>query len=114
MMEFYFPTEFGEQLAFFAAAASILLGLVLVAWPARMVETGLRSAGGMLAALGVTCLLFAQPMLYLGFGFASAGAALGSLVGLAVSPGRRRRDGLLLVVYALLAVPPLLYVFGLI
>ena len=28
-MEFYFPTEFGEQLAFFAAVVSSLIGLVV-------------------------------------------------------------------------------------
>ncbi len=33
IMEFYFPTEFGERLAFFAVAFTALLGLVVMLAP---------------------------------------------------------------------------------
>lgn len=114
-MEFYFPTEPGEQLAFFAAAAGILLGLALMLGPRIIAgDAGFRAEGGMLAGLGAACLLFAQPMLYLGFSAALVAAALGLLVALAVTPGGRARLSLLLVAHLALAAPPALYVLAMV
>lgn len=75
-MEFYFPTEFGEQLAFWAAAISAVIGLVVMFAPGltfRMFGLSylsdrrdglvlLRSSlGGFYLGFGASALLLAQP-----------------------------------------------------
>ncbi|SMC77274.1 hypothetical protein SAMN05880593_106155 [Rhizobium sp. RU36D] len=126
IMEFYFPTEFGERLAFFAAAFTALLGLVVMLAPGMAfaflgLQTkdgrpeGLaegRSAGGFLLGISLAALLLAQPMIYLAFGSAVGLAAFGRLLSIMSDRGSVMGNILFLVVQICVAALPLGYVFG--
>ncbi|THV22409.1 DUF4345 domain-containing protein [Peteryoungia ipomoeae] len=127
-MEFYFPTEPGEQLAFLAATIMALVGcFVLLAPGLAMRMAGLdiregrndgygavRSAGGLLAGFCGTALLLAQPMVYLALG-AALGLSVFSRILSIMSDGRSSwRVVPPLVVQAATAALVLSYVFGLI
>ncbi|KQO73730.1 hypothetical protein [Rhizobium sp. Leaf262] len=126
-MEFYFPTEFGEQLAFSAAAASAIIGLVIMFAPGltfrffglsylsdrRDGMVLLRSSlAGFYLGFGGSALLLAQPMVYLAFGISFAIAVFGAVLSILSDGGATIRNCLLLVVHTALAALPLMYVFG--
>ncbi len=128
-MEFYFPTELGEQLAFGAAVLSSLIGLLVMFAPMitfrlfGLQVTGERRDGlvlirsslaGFYLGLGVSALLLAQPMVYLAFGAAFALAVFGALLSILSDGGATLRNLLLMVVHVVLAAFPLMYVFGLV
>lgn len=128
-MEFYFPTETGEQLAFGAAAFAALLGLVAMFLPgsvlrllrlvsAREGYEGFIVARSGLAGLylggGLPALLLAQPMVYMAFGITMIIATFGAVLSILSDNGVTIRNCLLLVVNILLTTLPLLYVFGIV
>ncbi|WHA41483.1 DUF4345 domain-containing protein [Agrobacterium larrymoorei] len=127
-MEFYFPTELGEQLAFSAAVFSSLIGLVIMFAPMitfRLfgLQLGDRRDGlvlirsslaGFYLGFGTTALLLAQPMVYLAFGASFALAAFGAVLSILSDGGATMRNLLLLVVHLILSALPLAYVFGLV
>ncbi|MBN7806121.1 DUF4345 domain-containing protein [Agrobacterium rosae] len=127
-MEFYFPTEFGEQMAFVAAAVSAIIGLFIMFAPGVTFRLfGLQfmtdrrdglvllrsSLGGFYLGFGATALLLAQPMVYLAFGASFALAVFGAILSILSDGGATMRNCLLLVVHSVLAALPLMYVFGL-
>lgn len=126
-MEFYFPTEFGEQLAFGAAAFTALIGALAMFAPGLTLKFfaleplnmrpegfgAVRSAGGLSVGYSATALMLAQPTLYLAFGAAMALAAFGQILSIMSDCGTTLRNMLLLVVEVILAAMPLSYVFGL-
>ncbi|MGV1872276.1 DUF4345 domain-containing protein [Agrobacterium rosae] len=127
-MEFYFPTEFGEQMAFVAAAVSAIIGLFIMFAPGVTFRLfGLQfmtdrrdglvllrsSLGGFYLGFGATALLLAQPMVYLAFGASFALAVFGAILSILSDGGATVRNCLLLVVHSVLAALPLMYVFGL-
>ncbi|UJW75209.1 AGROH133_08824 family phage infection protein [Rhizobium sp. SL42] len=127
-MEFYFPTEFGEQLAFLSAAATTLIGCFILFAPGITLHIlglvrrderpeGLgaaRSVGGLIIGFSATPILVAQEAVYLAFGSALALAAFGRVLSIMSDRGSTWRNMLFLVVEAMLAALPLAYVFGLI
>ena len=127
-MEFYFPTELGEQLAFSAAVLSSLIGLVVMFAPMITVRLfglplgdrrdGLvlirSSFAGFYLGFGATALLLAQPMVYLAFGASFALAAFGAVLSILSDGGATMRNLLLLVVHMILSGLPLAYVFALV
>jgi hypothetical protein len=128
-MEFYFPTEFGEQLAFGAALFSAIIGLVIMFAPGLTFRLfGLQFAGerrdslvlirsslaGFYLGFGASALLLAQPMVYLAFGASFALAVFGGVLSILSDGGATVRNCLLLVVHSVLAALPLIYVFGLV
>ncbi|MDE1993510.1 MAG: DUF4345 domain-containing protein, partial [Rhizobiaceae bacterium] len=76
-MDFYFPTDLGEQLAFCAAAFTALIGLIMMFAPGytyRFLGINVRegrtdaygagrSTGGFYLGLGLVAILLAQPMI---------------------------------------------------
>lgn len=126
-MEFYFPTETGEQLAFVAAASTALIGCFVLFAPGLTLRLlglaisgdrpeGLgatRSAGGLMVGFSGTALLLAQPTVYLAFGAAMALAAFARILSIMSDHGGTWRNMLLLVVQLVAAALPLAYVFGL-
>jgi hypothetical protein len=126
-MEFYFPTEFGEQLAFYAAAFAVVLGLFFMFAPGLTLRFfGLQPVGerkegyalirsivaGFYLGSGASALLLAQPMVYLAFGASYGLAAFGLILSILSDQGATIRNLLLLVVQTILAALPLAYVFG--
>lgn len=128
-MEFYIPTETGEFLAFSAAAAAVLIGLVMLFAPrltfraagigiAEGRRGGLAEArstmGGMHLGLGLGAILLAQPMVYLTVGAAFALAAFGRILSMMSDNGATLFNWAALLIQTALAILPLAYVFGLI
>ncbi|MBB4955619.1 hypothetical protein H4S14_003658 [Agrobacterium vitis] len=127
-MQFYFPTEPGEQLAFLGAAITAAFGFVMMFAPAMTMRffglclregryDGLalfRFTGGMMLGLGLGALLLAQPMVYLAVG-ATLGIALFGLVLSALQDhGATMRMVIVMIVVAMLVMLPLVYVFALV
>ena len=128
-MEFYIPTETGEFLAFCAAAAAVLIGVVMLFAPRftfRAAGIGIAEGrrggyaearstmGGMHVGLGLAAILLAQPMVYLAVGSAFALAAFGRILSMMSDNGGTVYNWLALFVQAALAILPLAYVFGMI
>ncbi|AYG67631.1 MULTISPECIES: DUF4345 domain-containing protein [unclassified Rhizobium] len=125
-MELYFPTEFGERLAYCSAAVTALIGLFLMFAPGYayrflklQVKEGrseayaeARSAGGFMVGLGLVAILLAQPMIYLALGASFGVAAFGRILSLMSDRGSLFLSLLLLVVQAILATLPFLYGLG--
>jgi hypothetical protein len=126
-MEFYFPIELGEQLAFLSAAAAALIGCFVLFAPGLTLKAlglapgdgrpeGLgaaRSVGGLVVGFAGTALLLAQPTVYLAFGAAVGLSAFARILSIMSDHGGTWRNLLLLVVQAVIASLTLAYVFGL-
>lgn len=128
-MEFYFPAEFGEQLAFGAAVVSVVIGLFFMFVPGVTLRAfGLQAIGerrdgyalvrsslaGFYLGLGASALLLAQPMVYLAFGAAFGLSVFGGILSILSDGGATVRNFILLVVHLLLSALSLSYVFGLV
>ncbi len=127
-MEFYLPTEFGEQLAFGSAAAMVLIGAFVMFAPGLAMGFfgvqprdgrpegygATRSAGGLIVGFAGTALLVAQPMVYLALGLAVVLAAFGRVLSIMSDRGATALNFLLLIVEIALAALPIIYVFGLV
>ncbi|WP_168878716.1 DUF4345 domain-containing protein [Rhizobium sp. P28RR-XV] len=125
-MELYFPTEFGERLAYCSAAVTTLIGLFLMFGPGYayrflklQVKEGrseayaeARSAGGFMVGFGLVAILLAQPMIYLALGASFGVAAFGRILSLMSDRGSVFLSLLLLVAQAALAALPFLYGLG--
>jgi hypothetical protein len=125
-MEFYFPTELGEQLAFGSAAFTALAGLVMMFAPGYAFRLfGLqpregrregfaegRSMGGFYLGFGLSAIMLAQDWIYMALGASFAMAAFARIISLLSDKGSTVINFLLLVVQMILAALPLLYVFG--
>ena len=102
-MEFYFPTELGEQLAFGAAAFTALAGFIIMFAPGyamrlfgMQVREGrrdgyaeLRSMGGFYLGTGLAAIMLAQNFTYLALGAAFAMAAFARIISRRGWPGLR-------------------------
>jgi hypothetical protein len=94
-MEFYFPTELGEQLAFCSAAFTALAGFIMMFAPGQTFR-----------------LLGLQDWIYMALGASFAMAAFARIISILSDKGSNLVNYLLLVVQIALAALPLLYVFG--
>lgn len=95
MIEFTFPFSTGEWLAWTAALATILTGLVLMIIPRRFMHflglaprSGTNNGvsevrgplGGAWVGFGLAAILLAQPLVYLALGFAFLVTVVGRIV----------------------------------
>ncbi|MGR6429525.1 AGROH133_08824 family phage infection protein [Rhizobium sp. PAMB 3174] len=125
-MEFYFPEQFGEQLAFAAATVTALLGLLVLLAPGlglRLLSlqptaaAGLAEArstiGGFYLGFGVAAIMLAQDWIYLALGAAFAAALFGRILSLLVDRAFGLKTLLPLLLQLVLGGLPLSYVFGL-
>lgn len=125
-MEFYIPTDTGELLAFCAALAACLLGLVGLFAPRFSLKVnGLqlrdssnegyaaaRSLGGFHAGLALCAVMVAQDWAYLAVGSAFALASFGRILSMTSDASFTLRSLGLLVMQLALSLLPLAYVFG--
>lgn len=125
-MDFYFPTELGERLAFGAAAFTALAGLIIMFAPGYAMRLfGLqpgegrrdgyaeqRSMGGFYLGFGLSAVMLAQDWIYMALGAAFAMAAFARLISLLSDKGGTILNYILMVVQIVLAALPLGYVFG--
>lgn len=127
-MQFYFPTETGEQLAFLGASLAAILGFFIMFAPGltmRLFGLTLRSdrrdglallrfAGGMMLGLGLSAILLAQVFVYMAIGATFGIGLFGLVLSILQDQGATLRNFLFLVVVMVLVALPLAYVFGLV
>jgi len=130
-MEFAFPWPFsqGEWLAWSSAAVTVLFGLILFFAPGlslrilRLQTTpehpealaeARATMSGFYLGLGLTCILFAQPMLYIALGASWALTAFGRLVSMMSDRGNTVYNWISLALEIVLAALPLAFAFGLV
>lgn len=125
-MEFYFPTELNEQVAFIGCAATALIGLLIFLLPGTCLRLSafqigevrpegygsVRATGARYIGLGVMPIMFAQDWLYMGTGVALAFAAVGRLVSILVDRGVTPQNIAFFLLEGVLSLAPLAYVFG--
>lgn len=125
-MELYFPAELGEQLAFAGAAATAVLGLLLLLFPGPVLRlmafqvgevrpegyAAVRAVGAHHLGLGLTAIMLAQDWIYMTLGIALGFAALGRLLSCALDRGFTPRNIAFSLLQVALAGGPLAYVFG--
>jgi len=125
-MELYFPTETGEQLAFVCAAATALIGLLILLFPGPCLRLSafrvgdvtpegygsVRAAGAQYVGLGVVPIIFAQDWFYMVLGIVLGLGAFGRLVSFAFDRGATVKNTLIFLLQVVLSAGPLAYVFG--
>lgn len=125
-MDFYFPTETGEQIAFLCAAAIAVLGFLTFLLPASILRlsafqigevrpegyAAVRSFGAHHLGLGLTGILLAQDWIYLVLGVALGLGALGRLVSAFLDRAFTPKNIGFFLLQVVLAGGPLAYVFG--
>jgi hypothetical protein len=130
-MEFAFPWPFsqGEWLAWSSAVVTVLFGLILFFAPGlslrllRLQTTpdhpealaeARATMSGFYLGLGLTCILFAQPMLYIALGVSWALTAFGRIVSMMSDRGNTLYNWVSVAVEIVLAALPLVFAFGLV
>jgi cytochrome c biogenesis protein CcdA len=128
-MSFEFPWPFtqGEWLAWSSAVVTILFGLIMLFLP----RTGLRilrlqtvpdhpeatsearaTMSGFYLGLGISCILLAQPLLYMALGFSWLFTVFGRVVSMLSDRGNTLYNWISLVIELVLAALPLAFSLG--
>ncbi|MGI6856530.1 DUF4345 family protein [Mesorhizobium sp. 1B3] len=128
-MEFVFPWPMsqGEWLAWLAAALTVLFGLLLLFAPRislrilrlqttekhpEAVAEARATIAGFYLGTGLSCILLAQPLLYMALGFSWLFTAFGRIISMLSDKGNTIYNWLSLVVALVLAALPLGFAFG--
>jgi hypothetical protein len=125
-MEFYFPTELNEQVAFIACAITAVIGLIVLLFPGAVLRLSafqigevrpegygsVRAAGAQYVGLGVLPILLAQDWFYMATGVVLAMGAAGRFISFFADRGLTSRNVLFFLLEVVLAAGPLAYVFG--
>ncbi len=129
MISFYWPGAVGEWMAFTCAAITIAFGLLLFLMPrlsfkilrlqtrdgaGDAIAEGRATMAGFYLASGLCCILLAQPLIYLVLGLGWGFTAFGRLVSIVADRAGTRFNWMSLIIEALLAAMPLVFVFGII
>jgi len=124
---FYWPTSNGEWMAWSTAALTALFGLLFLFAPGISMKA-LRlqtttdhpeavaqirgSLSGFHLGVGLCCMLFAQPLVYMTLGFCWLLTAFGRLVSMLSDRGNTIYNWISLIVELVLAALPLGFAFG--
>ncbi|HWK63801.1 MAG TPA: DUF4345 family protein [Rhizobiaceae bacterium] len=128
-MEFVFPWPMsqGEWLAWSAAALTVLFGLLLLFAPRislrvlrlqttekhpEAVAEARATIAGFYLGTGLSCILLAQPLLYMALGFSWLFTAFGRIISMLSDQGNTPYNWLLLILALVLAALPLGFAFG--
>ncbi|PYE87975.1 DUF4345 family protein [Phyllobacterium leguminum] len=126
-MEFYWPASDGEWLAWVSALLTVLFGLVLFLAPGLSMKllrlsplnerpeafASIRATmAGFHIGLGLSCLIFAQPFLWLALGAAWGFSLFGRLISMMSDKGNTLYNWIAALIEFLLAAAPLLFAFG--
>jgi hypothetical protein len=127
MIDFYWPGSTGEWLAFLDAAITVGFGLLAFAMPRATLRllrlqpvAGVPQAAGEARAsiagfylgLGASCILLAQPLLYLALGACWAMTALGRMAAMVFDRGNTAFNWICLPLDLILAAIPIGYALG--
>ena len=126
-MAFYLPSSQGEWLAWTVGVITLLFGLILMFAPGislkilRLNAPDLRAnalssvratIAGPYIGLGVACLLFAQPFLWMALGCVWGFVLFGRLVSMMSDKANSFYNWIAVVFELMLAAGPLLFAFG--
>jgi hypothetical protein len=126
-MEFYWPVSTGEWLAWASALITIGFGLLLLFAPRlsfrilrlqthpnhpEALSEGRGTMAGFYLGLGICCILFAQPMLWVALGVSWGFTAFGRLISMMSDNGNTLFNWISIVMEIALAVLPLAFAFG--
>jgi hypothetical protein len=126
-MDFYWPASDGEWLAWVSAMTTVLFGLVLFLAPGLSMKllrlaplnerpeafASIRATmAGFHIGLGLSCLIFAQPFLWLALGAAWGFSLFGRLISMMSDKGNSFYNWIAVLLELLLAAAPLLFAFG--
>lgn len=126
-MELYLPTSTGEWFAWSAAVVTALFGAIMLFAPGLSMKllrlqsingrpeayASIRAiAAGPYLGLGLGCLIFAQPFLWVVLGAAWGFALFGRFISMMSDKGASFYNIVAVIVEFLLAAGPLLYAFG--
>ncbi|MDA4845615.1 DUF4345 family protein [Hoeflea poritis] len=127
MIAFYWPGTTGEWLAFLVALITIGFGVLLFFMPRLSfrilrlktldgkpdaIAEGRATMAGFYLGCGLSCILLAQPLLYLALGLSWAFTALGRLVSILFDRAGTRFNWLSMIFEAVLAALPLGFALG--
>jgi uncharacterized membrane protein HdeD (DUF308 family) len=127
MIEFYFPTSTGEWLAFSSAIITIIFGLMLLITPhlslrilrlqtfadvPSAVSESRATMAGFYLGVGITCILLAQPLLYLALGASWIITSLGRIISMVLDKGNTKYNWISWPIEAGLGILPTLYAWG--
>jgi hypothetical protein len=128
-LEFPWPWSQGEWLAWSAAVVTVLFGLILFFAPRlafrilrlqttpehpEALSEGRATMAGFYLGLGLTCILFAQPMLYIALGASWALTAFGRAVSMMSDRGNTIYNWVSLALEIGLAALPLAFALGIV
>jgi hypothetical protein len=128
-MEFYLPSSNGEWMAWTSALITTILGLIMFLSPAltlkilRLECAGGRKEGlatirstmaGFYLGVGLGCLIFAQPFLWLVIGAAWGFTLFGRFISIMTDKASSIYNWSFAILEFFLAAGPLLYAFGLV
>lgn len=126
-MAFYLPTTQGEWLAWSVAVITLLFGLFLMFAPRfalkvlrlstpdqrpQALSTIRATVAGPYIGLGVACLLFAQPFLWMALGCVWGFVLFGRLISMMSDRTNSFYNWMAVVLEIILASGPLLFAFG--
>ncbi|MDR2310397.1 MAG: DUF4345 family protein [Brucellaceae bacterium] len=126
-MAFYLPTSQGEWLAWSVAVITLLFGLLLMFAPGislkilRLSAPDLRphalssvraTMAGPYIGLGVACLLFAQPFLWMALGCVWGFVLFGRLISMMSDKTNSFYNWIAALIELMLTAGPLLFAFG--
>lgn len=128
-MEFVFPWPMsqGEWLAWSAAALTVLFGFLLLFAPRislrvlrlqttekhpEAVAEARATIAGFYLGTGLSCILLAQPLLYMALGFSWLFTAFGRIISMLSDKGNTIYNWLSLIIALVLAALPLGFAFG--
>ncbi len=127
MIEFYWPASQGEWLAWMSALTTIGFGLLLLFAPRlsfrilrlqthpdhpEALAEGRSTMAGFYLGLGICCILFAQPMLWVALGLSWGFTAFGRLISMMSDNGNTVFNWISIAIEIVLAALPLAFAFG--
>jgi cytochrome c biogenesis protein CcdA len=127
MMEIYWPASQGEWIAWACALTTIVFGLIFLFAPRtafriiritthqnhpEALAEGRGTMAGFYLGLGLCCILFAQPMLWVALGVSWGFTAFGRLISMMSDNGNTMYNWISVVIEILLAAMPLAFAFG--
>jgi cytochrome c biogenesis protein CcdA len=127
MMEIYWPASQGEWFAWASALVTIVFGLIFLFAPRtafriiritthpdhpEALAEGRGTMAGFYLGLGICCILFAQPLVWVALGVSWGFTAFGRLISMMSDNGNTMYNWISVVIEILLAAMPLAFAFG--
>lgn len=127
MIEFYWPASQGEWLAWASGLTTIGFGVLLLFAPRlsfrilrlqthpnhpEAIAEGRGTMAGFYLGLGICCVLFAQPMLWVALGLSWGFTAFGRLISMMSDRGNTLYNWISILIEIALAALPLAFALG--